>query len=446
MKGALLFVNLASSALEPEIEPELASQVHPAVPSIPEPGVLEGERVVTVTLDELLGRAHEAAPASLRARANVSLGDAAVEGARPWLPANPQFYVGVGARNSQLGTHGEVQGQLSQQIEIAGERGQRRRAAKKRRTAYERTAVVVSWDVEVRVRAAFSRAVVAREILDARKQVEVFNRRTAEIVRARVAAGDVAELQLRMAEGELALAVQARVAATIEYRSVCRDLAATAGWPSDVPIEPRGDLTSPPEVPPVEHLLNGLDDHPRIDALEAELGAAEAEHRAARRDGWPEPSLGVYGAYEHEPGAPFASHVGLVTLTLPIPLFRRNQPDRALALARVRVAQTDLATQRYELEQDVRRWQIAAAGAALRVRSYANEVLPRFAENLEQLARAFELGEIGGLEVVFARQRFADMELQALGAWSDYINATEALERATGQALGRATADTATTP
>lgn len=391
-----------------------------------------------VTLDELLEHAGARAPARVRAVADVSLGAAAVVGARPWLPDNPRVYVGLGSRMNPYGLHAEVQAQLTQRLEIAGERGMRRRAAVAQRSSLERQAIAVQWDVEVGVRAAFARAVIARELLDARRRVESFNRRTTELVRTRLAAGDVAELQLRVAQGELALAEQARIAAETEYEVACRRLAAAAGWAEDVAIEPRGALAKLAPLPSIDALLDELDDHPRVAALDAAVESAEARVASERRERWPEPSLGVYAAREHEPGTPVVSRVVLATIELPLPLFQRNQAGLARARAELRVARAAQATRRYELGQEIRRWRVAADGAALRVRSYADEVLPRFAENLEQLGKAFELGEIGGLEVVLARQRFADMQMEALAAWRDYVDAAEGLERAAGRPVAPA--------
>jgi len=393
---------------------------------------------VDVTLDELLGRARQVAPDNLRADARISLGAAAVIGARPWLPDNPVVYVGVGSRMNRSGANLEVQAQISQRLEVAGERGLRRLAASARKDALTRDAQAVNWEVEVSVRAAFARAIIARELLVALAQIEDFQRRTTQIVRTRVAAGDSAELQLRVAEGELALATQARVAAEIGYALACRELATAAGWAETAAIEPRGGLAKLGALPDTETLLGGLDDHPRIAALDADVDAAAAQLAAERREVWPEPSVGVYAASEREPGSPVASRVVLATIEVPLPLFRRNQVDRARAEAEQRIARTTRDTRRYELTQEVQRWRTAADGAAVRVRSYADEVLPRFAENLSQLARAFEIGEIGGLEVVLARQRFADMQREALAAWSDYIDAIEGLERVTGRTLAPA--------
>jgi len=405
-------------------------------PSTPTaPPTVESPTAVAVTLDRLLERGAQESPDLSRARAEISFGSAAVLGARPLLPADPQVTLGLGGRANPLGLNFELQAQVSQRFEIAGERRLRKRAAAQRKRAFERAADMTAWTARVRIRAAYARALIAREVLTTREQVERSTSRAAEIVRARVAAGDVAGLQLRLAEGELALAEQARVAARTEYRAACRALAVVAGWPATEAIEPVGALTQPGMPPSLDTLVESLAEHPRLAVKDAEAEAARAEQTAADRDAWPEPSLGVYFAHEHEPGARLASRVALATIGVSLPLFRRNRVARAQADARVHVASTDLAVTRYELEQELRRRHVETVGAVERVRNYAEAVLPRLAENLDQLGLALELGEIGSLDVVLARQRFADMQLEALDAWGDYIDAVEALERVAGRPI-----------
>jgi len=74
------------------------------------------------------------------------------------------------------------------------------------------------------------------------------------------------------------------------YTLACRQLATVAGWPETQAIEPRGGFIKLGAVPSSEALLAGLDDHPRIAALESNYDAAVARAAAERRDAWPEPS------------------------------------------------------------------------------------------------------------------------------------------------------------
>ena len=413
-----------------------ASPVRAATPATPSTALADEWVGRPTTLAELLGRADDRAPATVRARARVSLGAAALAAARPLLPGNPSVGAALGVRTNPLGRAFEVQLSASQRIEIAGERGARRRAAGAYDVALHRRLDEARFETHVEVRWAYAKALLARERLRTASLVEEFTQSTVRNAQVRVDAGDLPPLRLRMAEAAFSQATQARREAARVYRAACRDVATTAGWPSNDPIEPVGELSATLVVDGVDALVaDALDDHPELVALSRETDSERAAFRAARRDAWPEPTLGVYVAREHEPGTPFASAVGLVTVSIPLPLWRRNQPERAYAEARVRIAEAALATRRYELDQAVRRSADKVSTAALRVRGYARDVLPRFEENLELLQRSFEVGEIDLVEVAVGRQSFLDAQVAALDTWAEYLDALRQLELAVGHEI-----------
>ena len=73
--------------------------------------------------------------------------------------------------------------------------------------------------------------------------------------------------------------------------------------------------------------------------------------------------------------------------------------------------------------------------AAERVRTYSNEVVPRFAENLDLLQRAFELGEVELIEVFVAREQFLRIQAEALDAYRAYYDSVYTLESMVGAPL-----------
>ena len=124
---------------------------------------------------------------------------------------------------------------------------------------------------------------------------------------------------------------------------------------------------------------------------------------------------------------------------------RRGRPQAFLArrLARqtageaaLTVAKADLGALQYELAQELRIQLDAVQVAARRTADYAEQILPRFSENLRLLRRAFELGEVDVLEVFVAQRRFLEQQQRALEVYSDYVDAVRAFELTSGQPLG----------
>lgn len=389
----------------------------------------------SVTLKELLSRARRQGPEPRRAKARISLGAAAVAAARPILPANPQVYVGAGARNNRLGTRFEIQAQITQALEIAREPAMRRRWARAERRAKEREHQRAQWTAEVETRAAFHLAVLERRRAEMAAEVEAFSRKVRDDTARLVETGAESPLRLRLVEAELSQAEQARLRAEYEYRAACNRLARLAGWDPGEPIRPRGELPRPTVLPESVDARRVLDDHPTVKAARAQVQAAKARRTSARRDAFPNPQIGLYAARENPPGAAFPDHVALATVSIPLPLFRRNPGPRAEARAALEIARTEMTVAQRNLALDLERSIDAVNTDADRLRAYTDEIMPQFSENLRLVQRAFELGEIDLLEVFVARERFLELQHQALDVYRDYIESVRDLELAAGMPI-----------
>lgn len=395
--------------------------------------------VRTVTLAEVLERARIHGPAVVRAEARLELGQAQRAAASPLLPDNPSVYLGVGGRINPLGFNVELQAQVSQPLEIAGERRMRLDAAAAYQGALAQRHALVRWQAEVEARAAFHHALVERRRTETAALAEEFSRSVVNATEVLVSAGEESPLRLRLAQAELAQAQQTRQAAEQRYRAACSRLAELVGWPPDQALRPRGELPKPRSAARMTTAAHtggegpsNVHEHPAVVAVQAEVEAAEAELAAARRDAWPHPSVGVYLAREREPGTPVTSRVALATVSIPLPLWQRNQGDKARARARLRIASTERAVVARQLTRERVRAQDAFETAARRLETYAADVLPRLSENLVLLRRAFELGEIDLLEVFVARERFLRLQHEALDVYADYIEAERDLALASG--------------
>lgn len=388
-----------------------------------------------VPLDGILAYADQHAPRLRVARERLGLGDAAVEGASPLLPDNPTVSLGAGPRVTGGGTHTDLAGSLSQRFEIAGERGLRIEAAEQTRRRLDAELDEARWGVHRDVHAAFHRALVARERLEAADRLLTFQERLLDITRRRLQAGDVSPLAVRLAEGELSQSRVSKIAQEQNYLRARLELGALAGWPTAHPPEPAGTLDLPRDPPTSEALTAAARRHqPRLRTLQAARSEAGARARSADRDGWPEPTLGVQVTRE---GAPTGLEETIVlgTLSVPIPVVQRNQGARATARAEARIADAEQQAFTSQLSNHIEQNRTAVIAAASRVRTYGGEILPTFEENLRLIQRAFELGEIDILQVSVARERFLRIQTDSLDAYSDYFQAIADLEASIGTDL-----------
>ncbi|MCB9702383.1 MAG: TolC family protein [Myxococcales bacterium] len=393
-----------------------------------------------VPLEAILENAYAQSPDVQVARSKVELGDAAITGERPLVQYNPEFWLGFGARFNQAGRNFEFQSQLDQRLEVFGERRMRIRAARRYKEQLEKELAAAQWQIYAQVHSAYNQALLAKSRAVTAAGVVAFSERLLEIARRRAAAGEISELRVRVAEGEFAQARQRKLAADLDFRIACNRLAEVAGWTKGRLLAPSGELRLPQNVGDPEAMLEqALAEHPMIQAREAAVEAAQARLAAAKRDRMPEPMVGAYFSSENEPGAAgYPTRVALATVTIPVPIFFRNQREVARAKAELSVAQAELGATQYRLGLQIRRAVESLNTAAERVRTYARDVVPRFEENLAMLERAFALGEADIIEVFVARERFMSIQSEALEAYGTYYNAILDFETMVGSTFNAA--------
>ncbi len=402
-----------------------------AADAVPNPAISE-----PISLQAILAFADRHSPILLIARARAQRSEAAFAAAAPWLPTNPSVTVGAGSRAATGARAFDYQVSLSQTIEIAGERGLRLAAAERFAEVTELEIEEARWVVHHDVHASYHDALLAREKLAIAARALQFAERLLDVAQRRLAAGDIAPLQVRIAEGELAQAEQASLAAEQQYDTARLVLAELSGWPVDTPPVPAGALDVPRQAPDAAALIvQATEHHPRLRSDVAALAEARARQDLANRERWPALTIGIGYEREADPPTGIAESITGIALTMPLPLWQRNQAERAQARADVGLADAELAALRQTLAAQVARAVVRVNAAAARIEAYARQVLPAFEQNLALLDRAFELGEIDMIELMVARGRFLEVQATALAAYDDYYKAIADLESTVGAEL-----------
>ena len=393
----------------------------------------EGPRTTQVSLAAILTHADEHAPRMLVARAETERGQAAVDGASVVLQRNLTAGAAAGPRIVEGARGVDFSLWLTQPIEIAGERKQRRQTAAKFQELTRKELRETQWLVHREVHAAFHTALVARERWHVVNKLLVSTEELLSVAERRLQAGDISPLQVRLAEAELAQARQKSLTAERGYRSAQLELSEVSGWPPTPLPEPVGDLDEPRRAPPVEELLQlASHQHPGIAARASAVEEAEARVRLEDREAWPEPSLGVLYTRESLPISGLREHIVQGRIALPIPSSQRNQAGRSRARAELGVRQAEQTAFGQALRARLTRAAIAVDADANRIAAYGTEILPAFEGNLSLLRRAFELGEVDLLQVLVARERLLRIQQDALTAHQDYYRDVAALEAEVG--------------
>lgn len=386
-----------------------------------------------VSLSVMLAYADEHSPLLFVARSTRSRAEAARAAASLLLPGNPELTVAVGPRRGTAGTGVDVEVSLMQQLEIAGERCVRQEAAKRLGDVTDAEIEQIRWAVHCDVHAGFHRALVEQERVHLAQRVVAFQQDVLRVVERQIAAGETAPLTLRLAQAEVAQSRQVLVAAQQASTASRIRLSLLSGWPPATPPQPAGSFDVPRDPPPLAELGRiAAQKLPSVRAGAARLREARARAAVAAREAWPRPSVGVQYQREGNPGAEGVYDVWMGVLSVPVPLARRNEGERARAHADVKVAEAEVQGARRMLEAQIAEARSEVVSAAARSQAYGSEILPRFEENLTLLRRSFELGEIDILALSTGRERFLRIQSDAISAQQDYFVALAGLERVVG--------------
>jgi outer membrane protein, heavy metal efflux system len=388
----------------------------------------QGPAAREVTFAELLAFAEQHAPSVRRARAQLATGAAArIEASSP-LHDDPTLSVGVGPRFAAGQSSVDIEVEVSQPVEVAGERGLRRALAARLSERLE--AEVGSTRAELRreLGLAFHGATLLQQRVSVAAELRAFAEKTVVVCERRLAAGDATRIEVNVATADAAEAQEAELLAREELTSARISLCRLSGWPLDTP--PLGPSELAPAQPPPSLravLRRARARHPELSARAAATRQAHAEVELIDRQAWPKPTLGVHFAREGSVGSP-ANTIVLGSVELPLPVWSSNQGARARARADEGIAREEEALAAQDRLARLVSAHAALSSAAKRRALLAQGASKPLESSLALYARGFEHGEFSALELSAAREKFARAALASLEAQADYLRARAELE------------------
>jgi len=380
------------------------------------------------TLDELVEYALINNPAVLSARKGVGIAEGAVMQADLLLQANPELESGSfwrGGQERENFTEWDVT--LGQEFEIAGQRKIRRSLARDKLHAARATAADTERQVSYEVKQLYARYAFTKRLGQIQLQVLSFNRAILDIAEKRLAVGDVAEFQVRLAELEVQRAETERLIVARQLQASLKKLCTSLGLSPDCRLELRDDLRyRPVEISADECVRLALEKRPDFQAAQFERSSAMGELRLAQRVRYP--NVTFFLNYQREEDEDIAGG----GLSLPLPLFNRNPGGVHAGQSRVAMAELGVQETALRIKQEVQTSLEDLSLAASEVEAYERQILPRVAESLEAIRQTYLLGEADLAEVILLRKELIDAERGYLTALSSYYSAAFALEAAMG--------------
>ncbi|TCV78295.1 TolC family protein [Sulfurirhabdus autotrophica] len=388
-----------------------------------------------LTLDQAWRQAEEANPTLHSAKANLAMAQGELTDARALLWNNPQLTaerrrreIPQSADPTQINREWSVG--LAQTFEIAGQQGARRNAAEQSFAATQEVISETRRQLRAEVEQRFVRVLSLQLRIQTEEQTLKLIQQAATMVGKRVAAGEDGRLDGNLAKVEAERA-QNQVSMFREQLIQARtELATLLQLPAGDMLEVAGALDPGPAPYTIEELLLATSNRPALRALDFREKAAKSRLDLERSSVYPDVTVGLTAAREGP--ADTREKVAGISISLPLPLFRRN--DTAIGRATTELTQAQIEIQ--AAKRDTRA-QVFALWERLenlksRVHRLTESVLPSLEESQHLSSMAFQAGEIGLMQLLLVNRQVLDGQRDLLDARTEQRLAKITLEATAG--------------
>ncbi len=379
-----------------------------------------------LTLGQAVRRAIRFSPAVQAAALEIEAkrGEALQAGLRP----NPE----LGGWSWNVGEDPQEEAlDVSQLFELGGKRLKRIRAA-------ELDVGVTAWDYEAaRLRVTSNTAQSFVDVLASQDRIRILNElqsvadTLSGAVSERVPTGganlvDVKRAQIEVARAKAQLSEENAVLAVAKRRLANNWGSRTTDFGSA-----RGEFTSTDHIPSPEHIGGYLESNPDIARWAEEMVRREAVLDVERAKAIPDLTL-TAGARRIESSGDTGA---VLQLSVPLPLFNRNQGDIAAARARILKGQHESMAARVEVNAVFLEAYSRLAASSERLKALEKEILPSAQEVYDATSKGYSVGGYDLLNVLEAQRTVYATRLEIINARTEFQKAKVQIEALTGRGL-----------
>lgn len=396
-------------------------------------------------LEQAWALAEQANPTLRSARAAVPAVQGQLRDTRGVLWNNPQIGTDLTRRHATAAgaasqSYPEWSFGVSQTFEIAGQQGYRRRAAEQEAAALEQNIEDVRRQVRGDVELAFTRVLALQRRIELEREAIQTIEDAAAAVRKRVGAGEDSRLEGNLATVEAERARNQLAILREELLQARAELAALLQLPPASFPDVAGEFAVAVPAYSLETLLASVESRPQSRALALREDAARSRLRLERASAYPDVTVGL--ATGREGALDARERPTILSLSVPLPLFRRNATGIGRAASELTQVQIDREVFQRDTGARVRALWQRLQSLRERVSRLSESVLPTLAENQRLSSTAFRAGEIGLLQLLLVNRQLLDARRDYLDAFGQLVEARIALEQAAGLTGPRGRPDT----
>ena len=317
---------------------------------------------------------------------------------------------------------------LSQTLELGGKRGARIDVATRAQEAAALTLEQRRNGLRADVIDRYYAALRAQERLDLAQRSLTLAERGLIVANGRVSAGksspvEATRAQVQLSEIRLELN-RAQIGLTDAYRRLATSTGSATPDFQAVAVQSQ----SAPPLPSATQLLARLEQTAELRLAELQILQSEASAGLEKAQRVPDLDVSIGSQYD----ASVRERVNVLGVSMPIPLFNRNQGN-VLAASRRADQARDLRNAvelrlRTETRQALDLWQTANT----EVRGFNEQILPGAQNAVDSATRGFEMGKFNFLEVLDAQRTLIAARTQYLTATAQATDAWVRIERIYG--------------
>ncbi len=319
-------------------------------------------------------------------------------------------------------------------ISYLHERGHKREL--RRDVAQKATAVATSQQTDLErtllfnLRSAFVQLLQAKAVLANAKENLAYYDRELQINRARLKAGDIAEvdedrleLQRIQFESDLETALVNVRTAKIQVLTLLNDRT-----PIDQ-FDASGEFDFTDQIPGLEELRKiAVDTRPDLQAAVQSVEEAELAHRLAVANGTTDPTFGFDGGRN----PPIYGYVGF-SVSIPLRIFDKNQGEKERTALDITRNQHLLEASRAQVFSDVDSAYEAINGTLGLLRPYKAHYLPMAVKVRDTVSYAYQRGGATLLDFLDAQKSYRDVQLNYLNLIGSFLSSAGQLNMAVGR-------------
>jgi cobalt-zinc-cadmium efflux system outer membrane protein len=387
-----------------------------------------------LTLEQAFEIAYQNNPELLAAQQNLEIARGRLVKGRYLNQFNPALRGrGFNRDFAQGGSGGQYQLYLSQEVEIAGQRGLRIEEAQRNLKKVE--AIVQDQERILRgaVRRAFYTALFAGERYTLLQKVEELTRRVRDAASARFRAGVAPIMEANLAEIRYGQSRKETLEAEAIAQSARVTLQRVLGVPQDQSIQLAGELKGVPQNFETSDLLGlALKQRPDLAATTREIERIKAEKVLTNRLIIPNPTFEAIYQTERENVFGGADTMMGGGLRIPLPVFDRKQAELVTLAGQENKEWHLLQGTQRSIEQEVAKAFQDYQATRRSMEVFEADVLEKVEENFQFIEIAYREGKIGLLQLIVVQDHLIKAQLSYVGSLGQFRMAEANLEQALG--------------